>query len=402
MSDEETPKRKARVAVVGCGGWTQGWHLPNLSERNDVDIVALVDPSDQPGVGGCVPSLCLTMDELCEKYGGARRYSSLEDLLADEDDISDEMKIDGVLVAVPHDHHASVGGAALRAGKHVLMEKPMAADVDDARALYELSRDRPDRAFLLNNTANWQPGAKAALDVVSAGRLGDLRHISCVFAAPLGWLFEGEEHGSWTASTGTMKGNGFGWGQFSHTFSWIFRVTGLTPLRVYCVSTASERTGADLYNAVVVTCTNGCTINASGIGTCPDGGFKVVGNWIFGSGGMMSFSGLAGSDNVKVDGDGSAEEEGGGRGVGVGGKPRLEVWTNDGAHELGPPVEFENLDPSGTGPGSLDAFVAACRGEVYFVGSGAVEGLKAVCTIDAMYRSAISGQAEDVRGCDDL
>ena len=39
----------ARVAVVGCGGWTQGWHLPNLSNRDDATIVALVDPSDQGG-----------------------------------------------------------------------------------------------------------------------------------------------------------------------------------------------------------------------------------------------------------------------------------------------------------------------------------------------------------------
>ena len=80
----------------------------------------------------------------------------------------------------------------------------------------------------------------------------------------------------------------------------------------------------------------------------------------------------------------------------------LEIWTNDGAHEVGPPVEFEHLDQDGTGPGSLDALVRACNGKDYFNGAGAVEGLKAVCTIDAMYRSAKSGGAESVRGCDDL
>ena len=65
-------------------------------------------------------------------------------------------------------------------------------------------------------------------------------------------------------------------------------------------------------------------------------------------------------------------------------------------------MEFEHLDQSGTGPGSLDAFVAACRGEAYYVGAGAVEGLKSVCLIDAMYRSAQSGQPEDVVGCEGL
>ena len=43
-------RKVARVAVVGCGSWTQGWHLPNLSNRDDAKIVALVDPSDQEWV----------------------------------------------------------------------------------------------------------------------------------------------------------------------------------------------------------------------------------------------------------------------------------------------------------------------------------------------------------------
>lgn len=389
MTDEN---KKARVAIVGCGGWSQGWHLPNLAARNiDAEIVALCDREDTPGVGGCVPSLCVSMNELCEKYN-AKRYKSVEELLADDD----ELKLDGVLVAVPHAHHSSVGGAVLKAGKHLLMEKPMSADVDDARNLYELGTARPNQAFLLNNTANWQPGLIAAYEAVKSGKIGQLKHISCVFAAPLGWLFEGEDHGSWNKKHGTMVGNGFAWGQFSHTFAWIFKVTGLTPRRVYCASIPSEKTGADLYDAVVVTCTNGCTINASGVGSCPDKGFKIIGNWLFGTKGMMSYNGLAGSDNVKID------EAGGSKGADGAAASRLEIWTNDGSHEVGPPVQFEHLDQEGTGPGSLDAFVQACRDEEYFVGAGAVEGLKSVCTIDAMYRSAQSGKAEDVRGCDDL
>ena len=384
------------MAVVGCGSWTQGWHLPNLSNREDATIVALVDPNEQPGVGGLLPDLCQSMGEICAKYGDAKRYRSVEELLADDEDL----KLDGVLVAVPHSSHASVGGAVIRAGKHLLMEKPMTADVDEALELHALSKERPHQAFLLNNTANWQPGTIAAYEAVSGGKIGTLRHISCIFAASLGWLFEGTEHGSWTNLSGSMVGNGFGWGQFSHTFAWIFKVTGLTPKLVYCSSTVSEKTGADLYNAVVITCTNGCTINASGVGVCPDQGFKVVGNWLFGTEGMMSYN-CMGSDNdntVEIDKEGDDQQTAGS----AGGAPRLEIWTNDGKHEVEPPVEFEHIDQDGTGPGSLDAFVKACNGLEYFNGAGPVEGLKAVCAIDAMYRSAKSGRAEDVRGCDGL
>ena len=377
----------ARIAVVGCGGWTQGWHLPNLANRKDAVIAALVDPAEIPGVAGCVPSKCVAMAELAEQYK-APRYTSVEALLAD----AEKLKLDGLLCAAPHRAHAAVGLPALGAGLHLLMEKPMTTDVAEARALADAARAAAGQAFLINNTANWQPGTVKAHEWVQAGKLGTLRHVSCVFAAPLGWLFEGQAHKEWQQVSGTMQGNGFGWGQFSHTFAWVYKVTGLVPKRVYAVSTASEATGADLFDALVVTCTNGCTINASGVGACPDTGAKVVGNWLFGSAGMLSYSGMAGSDNVENEAAAAA----GGAAPAGSKRTNLEMWLNDGSHEVGPPFQFESLDPAGTGPGSLDAFVSACRGEDYFEGAGALDGLKAVATIEAMYRSIKSGQAEEV------
>jgi predicted dehydrogenase len=391
--DDAPERKKARVAVVGCGGWAQGWHLPNLSNRADAPIVALVDPADQPGTAGCVPSRCEPADKLAEKYG-AKRYTSTEALLAD----NAELKLDGLLCAAPHTSHHSVGETALRAGLHVLMEKPLTTDVAEARALLELKRARPAQALILNNTANWQEGTRTACEWVTSGRLGELKHINCLFAAPLGWLFEGKEHSEWNQRKGSMKGNGFGWGQFSHTFAWVFKVTSLVPKTVYAVATTSEATGADLFDAVIITCTNGCVINASGVGVCPDTGAKVVGNWIFGTKGMLSYCGLAGSDNVENDGA-AAEVAAGSAESPAPKKPpkhRLEAWLNDGTHDVGPPVEFESLDPAGTGPGSMDAWVHACRGQEYYEGAGALEGLKAVATIDAMYRSILSGKAEPV------
>lgn len=378
-------KPKAKVAVVGCGGWTQNWHLPNLANRTDCEIVALVDPAAAPGAAGCVPSMCKPLSEVAAMYG-AKMFSSLEEMLED----ALLPKVDGLLCAASHAAHHKIGLLAMSRGMHILMEKPMTTDVKEARSLVDLSRSRPQQAFLINNTANWQPGTVAAYEAISSGKLGELKHVSCVLAAPLGWLFEGGAHTNWTAKTGTMLGNGFGWGQFSHTFAWVFKVTGLTPKTVYAVCANSKATGADLFDAVVVTCTNGATISASGVGSCPDTGAKVVGNWVFGSDGMLSYGGLAGSDNVENEAGMGAEAV---RGMGA---SRLEYWLNDGTHEIGPAFEFEHLDQGGTGPGSMDAWIAACQGEPYFAGAGALEGLKAVATIDAMYRSALSGKAEAV------
>lgn len=222
-------KSKAHVAVVGCGGWTQGWHLPNLANRSDASIVAVVDPNETPGEKGCVPSLCEPMPDVASKYG-ARWYKSLEELLADKDALA----LDGVLCAAPHGMHERVGTAVLEAGLHLLMEKPLTADVAEAQALFALSQARPTQAFLLNNTANWQPGTIAAFEACQAGKLGSIRHVNAVFAAPLEWLFGGDTW--WAKPSGTMIGNGFGWGQLSHTFAWLFKVTDTAPMRALALS----------------------------------------------------------------------------------------------------------------------------------------------------------------------
>ena len=61
---------------------------------------------------------------------------------------------------------------------------------------------------------------------------------------------------------------------------------------------------------------------------------------------------------------------------------------------LHPTFEFENYEPSGTGPESLQAFVDACLGRPYYTGADAQVGLATVRALDAMYRSALSGQLE--------
>ena len=136
--------RKARVAVLGCGGWTQGWHLPNLGNRADTEIVAVIDPCEHPGAGGCVPGLCKPMPEVATRYG-ARWYTSLEAVLA----AKEELELDGVLCAAPHHLHHAIGTAVLQAGLHLLMEKPITADVDEARDLFDLARSRRFQARLV-------------------------------------------------------------------------------------------------------------------------------------------------------------------------------------------------------------------------------------------------------------
>jgi predicted dehydrogenase len=89
------------------------------------------------------------MDKLAEKYN-SRWFKTLDDLLADK-----SFNVDGVIVCSPHAEHTLLGSKALNAGKHLLVEKPMTADIDEAIELVKVSEANPDVACMVNNSANW-------------------------------------------------------------------------------------------------------------------------------------------------------------------------------------------------------------------------------------------------------
>src|SRR6185436_15931050 len=69
-----------------------------------------------------------------ERDFGGRGYASIGELCADA-------QVEAIYVATPHQHHAAHAIAAARAGKHVLVEKPMALSLDEARAMIEAARE---------------------------------------------------------------------------------------------------------------------------------------------------------------------------------------------------------------------------------------------------------------------
>ena len=66
-----------------------------------------------------------------------------------------------------------------------------------------------------------------------------------------------------------MQGNGFCWGQLSHTLAWIYQMTSLTPSKVHAFLGMSENTGADVTASINILCTNGANISISGLGVAP-------------------------------------------------------------------------------------------------------------------------------------
>ena len=103
------------IGIIGCGKIAQVRHIPEYAENPDAELHGFFDLSLERAQG------------LADKYGG-KAYSKVDDLLADP-------KIEAVSVCAANNAHAELTIKALRAGKHVLCEKPMAVTLEDCEAM---------------------------------------------------------------------------------------------------------------------------------------------------------------------------------------------------------------------------------------------------------------------------
>jgi predicted dehydrogenase len=85
---------------------------------------------------------------------------------------------DAVIIATPHLDHASLGVAALDAGLHVLVEKPLAVDVADARRLVDAHERHPDQVFAFMVNQRTDPRYRLLKQLIEDGELGAIHRIS--------------------------------------------------------------------------------------------------------------------------------------------------------------------------------------------------------------------------------
>jgi predicted dehydrogenase len=126
-------KEVARIAVVGAGWWSQGWHLPLLHAMPNVQLVGIVEPTSQPR--STLVADMLSTTQLAEKYG-CPVFDSIDSLLAHCDA---NAPLDGVIIASPHATHADIAMKCFNhnnaSGITILCEKPMTTDVEESLML---------------------------------------------------------------------------------------------------------------------------------------------------------------------------------------------------------------------------------------------------------------------------
>jgi len=147
-------KKKLRVAIVGSGGIAQGAHMPAFAALPDVQILAVCDVSKS------------ARESAAEKFSVPHQFETWQPML--------EMpEIDIVSVCTPNTYHFQPTVDALKAGKHVLVEKPMAVSVDEARKMAAAAK-RAAKKLMIGQTARFNPQSKALKTFMDSGAVGDV------------------------------------------------------------------------------------------------------------------------------------------------------------------------------------------------------------------------------------
>ena len=346
----------ARIGVVGIGWWAAFNHIPTIQGGTDAEIVAICDlDAERLRIAG-------------DRFGIAGRYTDIAAMLAAE-------SLDGVMISTPHIHHTAPAIAALEAGCHVLVEKPMATTAADGRAIAAAAL-RAGKEVLVPTGLNFATYSRRAAEWVQAGRIGTVRHAVCQMGSPLDDLFSGKpmletaDHlfrppaSTWADPA---KAGGYAWGQMSHSLAWLVYVTDMTFDSIYCMDVKSP-TGVDYYDAAIARMTNGATVSISGAATVP----KHVGMHtdirIYGSEGCITFSNLP---------------------------AKLELRRLDGDDDA---VPLNDLEAGYDGGLPVRVFAALCAGKPVVNASNAECGARVTEAIDALYRSAASSALERVSG----
>jgi predicted dehydrogenase len=346
----------ARIGVVGIGWWATVTHIPTIRDCAAAEVVAICDlDAERLRLAG-------------ETFGIEPRYSDLDAMLTRE-------ALDGVIVSTPHTAHAGPAIAALEAGCHALVEKPLATSRADARAIAAAALSA-GRQVLVPTGMNFTPFTARAADWVRSGRIGTVRHAVCQMGSALEDLFAGEpmietagEMFRPPASTWADPGKagGYGWGQMSHSLAWLVHVADLEIESVYCMD-GKSKSGVDYYDAACARATNGATLALSGSATVPKHKGMHLDIRLFGTEGMILF------DNERA---------------------RLSLSRLDGTEET---VDISQAEAEYDGALPVRIFARLCAGEAVTNACDAECGARVAEALEAMYRSAATGRLAVIGG----
>ena len=148
--------KKLKVGIIGCGGISEQKHLPSIAKIQEAEVTAFCDVVGEKA------------EALCKKFGasGAKSYTDYKELLIDS-------SIDVIHVGTPNRSHSPITVAALEAGKHVMCEKPMATNYEDAKKMTDAAK-KSGKLLTVGYQYRCMPAPLHLKKVCERGDLGEI------------------------------------------------------------------------------------------------------------------------------------------------------------------------------------------------------------------------------------
>jgi predicted dehydrogenase len=149
---------RIKVGIVGCGYWGPNL-IRNFSSCALTEVVAVCDASPA------------RLEAVGRSHSHLIRVASLDELIA--------LQLDAVAIATPVSTHYPLAERCLQEGLHVLVEKPLASTVPEARSLVELAAQHR-RVLMVDHTYLFSNAVRRIKEIVEAGELGELYYVDSV------------------------------------------------------------------------------------------------------------------------------------------------------------------------------------------------------------------------------
>lgn len=346
-----------RFALIGCGniGRTHAEALTRLAATGTAALVAVQDVRPERAAAFAATH-------------GARAVT-WEEVLADP-------SVDAVTICTPSGTHADLGIAALEAGKHVVVEKPMDADLARAQRLADAAK-RTGLTLAVVSQHRFDPATAAVADVLARGGIGT----PVLVEASVPW-WRSQAYYDADAWRGTWDGDGGGAliNQAIHTVDLMLALAGpVTRVQATAATRAHTIDVEDVVSAALTFAGGAVGTLSASTAVRPGAPARLA---LHGDGGTVVLEGDAVVLDVRADGTRGAETA-----------PTADARqvAGDGSRAVVPdPAQWGRAHEA-----QLADVVAAVRtGRAPVV--GAAEGLRALALVDAVYRSARTGRAVDL------
>ena len=144
---------RTKIGVIGLGSVAQLIHLPNLMKLNSVELTSVAEVNKS------------RLAVIADKFNIKEKYADFNELLTKSD-------VEAVVIATPTGTHKEIAMAALKAKKDVLVEKPLARSLAEAKPIVE-SAKRNKKKLMVGLNLRYRPDAMILKSLINSNEIGE-------------------------------------------------------------------------------------------------------------------------------------------------------------------------------------------------------------------------------------